>query len=81
MGFWGVSCGNLPATWRRTGQSVARPQPGAEAAARRGRDPLCPAAHRPAVPLRRGPQPDGRGPGQALSLAGHARQGPLVHVP
>ncbi len=36
---------------------------------------------RPALPLRRGQEPDGRGPGQALALAGHAGEGPRLLVP
>ena len=49
--------------------------------ARRGRDPPRPPHRRPALPLRSGQEPDGGRPGQALALAGHAGEGPPVHVP
>ena len=49
--------------------------------ARRGRGRLRPPARRAALPLRRGPEPDGRRPREALALARDARQGPRAHVP
>ena len=41
---------------------------------RRGRGPPRPPAGRPALPLRRGQEPDGGGPGEAVALAGDAGQ-------
>ena len=40
-----------------------------------------PAAGCPALPVRRGQEPDGRGPGEVVALAGDAGEGPPVHVP
>ncbi len=47
----------------------------------RGRDAARPPARRPALPLRRGQEPDGGRPGQAVALAGDAGEGPPLHVP
>ena len=47
----------------------------------RGRSAARPPPGRPALPLRRGQEPDGRRPRQALALAGDAGEGPPVHVP
>ncbi len=49
--------------------------------ARRGRAAPRPPARRPALPVRRGQEPDGGRPGQAVALAGDAGEGPPVHVP
>ena len=52
-----------------------------EAAARRGRSAARPAADRPAVPVRRGQEPDGGGPGQAqLWLATLAKDHPFTFL-
>ena len=82
MGSGAFPGGSVPPARRCADRSVARRRRrrGTRHSARRGRSDLRPPAHRPALPLRRGPQPDGRRPGQGLALARHAGQGTRPHV-
>ena len=59
---------------------VAHPRGRARTAGRRGRGDHCPPAHRPALPLRRRPQPHGGRSGQSVALARYAGQGARPHV-
>ena len=63
------------------GRGLEPPRQSASHPGRRDADPVRQPPDRPALPLRRGQEPDGRRPGQALALAGHAGQGPRLHVP
>jgi hypothetical protein len=67
---------DLPPGRRRPGRGLARLGRAARDPGRRGRGYPCAPARGAALPLRRGPEPRGRGPRQGLALARHARQGP-----
>ena len=72
----------LPPARRRAGRGLAgarRPMP--TIPADEDEVLLRPAAGRAALPLRRGQEPDGGRPGEAVALAGDAGEGPPVHVP
>ena len=71
----------LPPARRCAGRGMAGARRDARDSAGRERDRLRPPAGRSALPLRRGPQPQGGRPRQALTLARHPGEGPSPHLP
>ena len=80
-GLGGVSGRGVPAARRRAGRGLARPR--SRPAIPPDEDEIAarPPARGPALPLRRGQEPDGRRPRQAVAVAGDAGQGPPLHLP